>query len=135
MIIYYFAHIIFCKLLNIKRNKFCTFLLKTESIEQNVNFYAKNVIANQQKLSVSAQNQGLLKKWHTNKWWLCCSRLVTKSLNWGIKMNKTEIRNLKIENWCMVFLDVWILVSVKTLIFQMLTTSCRMHRIEISKAH
>ena len=34
------------------------------------------------------------------------------------KLNKTEIRNLKIENWCMVFLDVWILVSVKTWYFK-----------------
>ena len=32
--------------------------------------------------------------------------IVTKSSNWGTKINKTEIRNLKIEIWCKVFIDV-----------------------------
>jgi len=32
--------------------------------------------------------------------------LVTKSSNWETKINKTEIRNLKIENWCIVFIQM-----------------------------
>ena len=48
-----------------KRNKFYVICAKPE-----VNFYAKNVIANLPKLTVSAQNQtteGLLKNLHRNK--------------------------------------------------------------------
>ena len=76
---------------------------KPGSIAQNVNFYAKHVnIANWQKFTVSAQNQtaeDLLKDLHKNKLWFYTQWLlfVTKSSNWGPKINKTEIRNFKVK--------------------------------------
>ena len=36
--------------------------------------------------------------------------LISKSSNWGTQIYKTEIKNLKIENWCIDFIDVWIFV-------------------------
>ena len=80
---------IFCAhFLRIKCNKFCAFLRflrnlrKPGSFAQNVNSYAKHIIANWPKLTVSAQKQtteGLIKNLQTNKLWFCCSQLVTFS--------------------------------------------------------
>ena len=108
---FFFAQIfrlrIFAHFLRIKCNKFCAVLRFFASFAQtrkycaNVNSYAKH--ANWPKLTVSAQKQtteGLFKNYDfvALNWLL----LVTKSSNWGTKINKTEIR------WCVVFLDVWI---------------------------
>jgi len=74
---YFWRKYFVCDLLHMKRNKFYVICAKPE-----VNFYAKHVIANLPKLTVSAQNQtteGLLKNLHRNKLWFCCSQLVTFS--------------------------------------------------------
>ena len=93
---------------HMKRNKFCAMFFCSI-------FSAKHVIANWPNLTVAAQNpttDDLLKKWTCKyimillNWFL----LVTKSSNWGIKINKTEIKNLKIENWWIVYIYVWIFV-------------------------
>ena len=88
-----------------------------------------------QKFTVSAQNQtaeDLLKDLHKNKLWFYTQWLlfVTKSSNWGPKINKTEIRNFKVKNWCKVFIDVRILCGVKLWYF-----TSRMPIIEISKIY
>ena len=79
---------------------------KTESFAQNVNFYAKYVISNRPKLTVSAQNQTI------ESLFLPYFFLVTKSSNWGTNINKIKIRNLKIDNWCIVFRGINLCVKL-----------------------
>ncbi len=70
------------------------FLRKTGSIAQNVNFYAKHVIANWPKLTVSEKltTEGSFKNLHRNKLWFCWSQLVTFSYtNGGTKIIKQKL--------------------------------------------
>ena len=85
---------------------------------QNVNLYAKHVIACKltkiDGFSTESNIWRFIPKFYIQmsndsaalNWIL----LVTKSSNWETNINKTEIRNLKIQNSSTVFIDVWIFV-------------------------